>query len=84
MVSREFRSHHRAGVLIGSRVAEAAGKAGYSVTRILRKPPLSETPGVLQHDLRLPSMTYRLSNRFFTLPAATRVLGGKLWSVPTF
>ena len=54
MVSREFRSHHRAGGLIGSRVAEAAGKAGYSVTRILRKPPLSETPGVLQHDLRLP------------------------------
>jgi len=43
-----------AGGLLGSRVAEAAGKAGYSVTRILRKPPLSEIPGVLQHDLRVP------------------------------
>jgi len=41
-----------AGGLIGSRVAEAARKAGYSVTRIFRKPPLPEAPDVFQHDLR--------------------------------
>jgi nucleoside-diphosphate-sugar epimerase len=43
-----------AGGLIGSRVAEAARKAGYSVTRIFRKPPLPEAPGVFEHDLRFP------------------------------
>jgi nucleoside-diphosphate-sugar epimerase len=40
--------------LIGSRVAEAARKAGYAVTRIFQKAPLPEDPDVLQRDLRLP------------------------------
>ena len=41
-----------AGGLIGARVADAARKAGYSVTRILRKTP--PAPDVLERDLRLP------------------------------
>jgi nucleoside-diphosphate-sugar epimerase len=41
-----------AGGLIGARVAEAAGKAGYSVTRILRKAPPTEN--MLERDLRIP------------------------------
>ena len=41
-----------AGGLIGARVAEAAGKAGYSVTRILHKAPPTEN--MLERDLRIP------------------------------
>lgn len=43
-----------AGGLIGSRVAEAARKTGYSVTRIFHHAPAPETSDVLQRDLRLP------------------------------
>lgn len=41
-----------AGGLIGGRVADAARKAGYSVTRIVRKAP--PAPYVLERDLRFP------------------------------
>ena len=41
-----------AGGLIGRRLADAARKAGYSVTRIVRK--ATPAPDVLEHDLRHP------------------------------
>jgi nucleoside-diphosphate-sugar epimerase len=43
-----------AGGLIGSRVAEAARKAGYSVTRVFRKAPLPRAADVIERDLRFP------------------------------
>ena len=43
-----------AGGLIGSRVAEAASKAGYTVTRIFRRGLAHETADALQRDLERP------------------------------
>lgn len=43
-----------AGGLIGSRVAEAAGKAGYSVTRIFHRASAPGPSDALQRDLRFP------------------------------
>jgi nucleoside-diphosphate-sugar epimerase len=43
-----------AGGLIGSRVAEAARKAGYEVTRIFHRAPVPKAADLLSRDLRLP------------------------------
>jgi len=43
-----------AGGLIGSRVAEAASKAGYTVTRLFRRGLAQETTDALQRDLEHP------------------------------
>lgn len=43
-----------AGGLIGSRVAEEARKAGYAVTSVFRKLPLSGAADALERDLRFP------------------------------
>lgn len=64
-----------AGGLIGSRVAEAARKADYAVTRIFHKAALPEAANVLERDLRLPLEEVPPVDSIFHLAGGCREAG---------